>query len=69
MDNTIESLKTAINNLKNEPKDEVNEETSQVQHEEVHEDRSAYNCTDCKGEGLISQNGIICATCHGTGKV
>ncbi len=38
---------------------------------EVKEDRSAFNCPKCKGEGLML-NGVvqsICDQCNGTGKV
>lgn len=31
-------------------------------------DRSAYNCPDCKGEGLL-ENGTVCPKCKGTGKI
>jgi len=34
----------------------------------VVEDRSAYNCPQCKGEGLLDQH-TICPMCQGTGKV
>jgi hypothetical protein len=30
-------------------------------------DRSAYNCSTCKGEGLVSDQ--RCSVCNGTGKV
>lgn len=35
------------------------------------EDRSGYNCSDCKGEGLVMQGTkhVICEKCSGTGKV
>ena len=36
------------------------------------EDRSAFNCTPCRGEGMTfpkhSPEGVICPVCHGTGK-
>lgn len=28
---------------------------------------SSFNCSDCKGDGI--KDGVICVTCHGTGKV
>jgi len=31
------------------------------------EDRSAYDCVPCKGEGLL-ENGTVCSDCLGTGK-
>lgn len=31
------------------------------------EDRSAYSCADCEGEGIAGN--IICAKCGGTGKI
>lgn len=36
--------------------------------ETVTSDRSAYNCPDCKGEGLKDEN-TKCPRCGGTGKV
>ncbi len=45
---------------KEEPK---KEEASKVNKE----DRSAFNCSPCKGEGLV--DGKICISCNGTGKV
>jgi DnaJ-class molecular chaperone len=44
-----------------------NEETAS----EESEDRSAYNCPACKGEGLIfeGRHGTFCQQCHGTGKL
>lgn len=35
---------------------------------EVVEDRSAFNCPDCGGDGL-DQNQKICLKCSGTGKI
>lgn len=32
------------------------------------EDRSAFNCPDCKGEGLLNER-TVCPKCSGTGKV
>lgn len=32
------------------------------------EDRSAYNCPDCNGEGLKDQY-HVCEKCQGTGKI
>lgn len=32
------------------------------------EDRSAFNCSNCQGEGLLSQT-ELCPVCNGTGKV
>ncbi|HEX9060840.1 MAG TPA: hypothetical protein VF941_11730 [Clostridia bacterium] len=32
------------------------------------EDRSAFNCINCRGEGLLSQT-ELCPICNGTGKV
>jgi DnaJ-class molecular chaperone len=32
------------------------------------EDRSAFNCKPCAGEGLIDEN-TVCPNCQGTGKV
>lgn len=41
---------------------------TQVETPVIEEDRSAFNCAACKGEGL--QDGEhICPVCHGTGKV
>jgi DnaJ-class molecular chaperone len=31
------------------------------------EDRSAFNCPECKGLGLL--NGVLCPRCQGTGKI
>lgn len=46
------------------------EVTPEVENES---DRSAYNCPDCKGEGITFDHpfpeGKICQTCSGTGKV
>lgn len=51
-----------------EPKEEVvvEEKAPKVKSEPV-EDRSAYNCPACKGEGLDGDK--VCASCLGTGKV
>jgi DnaJ-class molecular chaperone len=35
----------------------------------VKEDRSAFNCPDCKGEGLNVAHTQRCVKCGGTGKV
>lgn len=37
----------------------------------VAEDRSAFNCPQCVGEGLVLVSSVhkICPTCIGTGKV
>ncbi len=32
-------------------------------------DRSAYNCPDCGGEGLVNNNTERCPKCGGTGKI
>lgn len=32
------------------------------------EDRSAYNCPDCNGDGLLA-TGLVCGKCAGSGKV
>jgi len=40
--------------------------------EEVVNDRSAYNCPTCKGEGLVKDSrnvDVLCGNCAGTGKV
>ena len=54
----------------------ANKSNSQVKREKVQEeveDRSAFNCPDCKGEGLCGTdrvgNETVCTTCAGTGKV
>jgi len=36
-------------------------------HEEPVEDRSMFNCMDCKGQGL--DGNVRCDSCLGTGKV
>lgn len=33
------------------------------------EDRSAFNCPDCKGLGLAEDSNYLCRKCAGTGKV
>ena len=35
------------------------------------EDRSAFNCPSCLGEGLVKQGtkDIVCSQCGGTGKI
>lgn len=35
---------------------------------EIKEDRSAFNCPDCKGEGLLDSN-HVCPKCLGKGKI
>ena len=35
----------------------------------VKDDRSAFNCPDCKGEGLNAAHTQRCEKCKGTGKV
>lgn len=35
--------------------------------EEVEDDRSAFNCDSCAGEGLV--DGKVCTKCAGTGKI
>lgn len=45
-----------------EPKKKVVKKVVEV------EDRSAFNCQDCQGLGILP-NGNICATCKGTGKI
>ena len=56
-------------------KKKVTEEITEIAEEIVDEevklyagDRSAYNCQPCTGLGLL-ENGNICSTCKGTGKV
>ena len=36
---------------------------------EVVEDRSAFNCPECKGEGIDVDKNLVCRNCNGTGKV
>lgn len=54
------------------PPTEVVEEVKNAD-EEVEEDRSAFNCGTCRGEGLIWHEGAKrherCPSCGGTGKV
>ena len=40
-----------------------------VEKKVVKEDRSAFNCPDCKGEGLNVAHTQRCVKCGGTGKV
>ena len=40
----------------------------QIKEVQVKNDRSAFNCKPCEGEGLLV-NGNICSECRGTGKV
>lgn len=52
-------------------KDEKVEEVKPVEEkkeEVVAEDRSAFNCPDCKGEGLKNDH-ELCPKCLGTGKI
>lgn len=51
-----------------EPQEAPLEEVVKKEPKEVKEDRSAYNCPTCKGEGLQDQYNV-CPECHGTGKV
>lgn len=47
------------------PVTESVEEVAPVEVEE--DDRSSYNCPDCKGDGIVGN--VICNRCQGTGKV
>ncbi len=50
--------------------DEVSEEATEETPEVVEtEDRSAYNCTNCEGRGLVENDTKLCPQCVGTGKV
>lgn len=61
MGNIIDTIKKDVEELVH-PEEEVHEVASQE------EDRSAYNCPTCKGEGLKNQS-ELCPTCKGLGKV
>lgn len=53
------------------PESEPVEGATEVPEEKPAVDRSAYNCTNCRGEGLVdSVDGQVrCSNCGGTGKV
>lgn len=36
---------------------------------EENEDRSLYNCVECKGEGINVVSNLLCSRCGGTGKI
>lgn len=50
---------------------EVSEVAPVVEKSAPVDDRSAYNCQPCKGEGLVGEVGFEtrCPNCGGTGKV
>lgn len=57
-----------------EVQEESVEETSVVEPvEEVQEDRSAFNCLPCGGDGIVEggrlRQGELCSNCLGSGKV
>lgn len=61
-ENVTETEESAEDAKKNSSPESVEGEES------VKEDRAAFNCQPCGGEGLLP-NGKVCDTCHGTGKV
>lgn len=76
----IDTLNETIEDMKNKEtskktifdKSEVEETiVSALPVEEVSEDRSAYNCPTCKGEGLVPSGTrlVLCSECIGRGKV
>lgn len=66
MDNPVDSIKDALSNMKRPKKKQLD-----IVKEEKVDDRSAYNCQNCQGEGLVKvgMNLLKCPACNGTGKV
>ena len=64
-----EKLKETFEGVK-EPIEETAIE-AEKKDEEVVPDRGAFNCPDCQGQGLITENNkqILCPVCNGKGKI
>ena len=73
--NVVDKVEEAVGVKPEEPKvvePVISESVEAPVKEEKAEDRSAYNCPDCKGEGLRKGSLgelVNCATCNNTGKV
>lgn len=75
MDNVIETIKEKVEEVLHsntatelEASTQPPTEESVVDNRQLKEDRSAFNCPICKGEGLVTQD-KLCPECGGTGKV
>lgn len=69
---TVEKVEEAVGLKPEEKKDEEIADEPITESAEPIEDRSAYNCPDCGGEGLkkdVFGNLIDCPLCHNTGKI
>lgn len=72
---TLKSLKDVIATMKSkeEPKKVEVVQEAPIEKPVTVEDRSAFNCKACKGEGMVfttqRPQGEICTVCLGTGKV
>lgn len=59
---------TEVVEVKPKAKTKKESVVEEVKPESIIEDRSAFNCPDCRGEGLLNPR-TICPRCLGTGKV
>lgn len=71
----LDTLKQKVEKATTNVEDTIHPQSSHVS-EEVEKpaetpstnDRSAYNCPECKGEGIVNEE-HLCPLCKGTGKV